>query len=117
VGGRYSVWSSVGLTVALAIGWRNFAQMLAGAHALDEHFRSAPPAANLPVLLALIGIWNRNFLGAPSHAVLPYDDHLRRFPAHLQQLEMESNGKSVRRDGEPVETATCPVIWGEPGSN
>ena len=84
---------------------------------MDEHFRSAPLARNLPVLLALIGIWNRNFLGAPSHAVLPYDDHLARFPAYLQQLEMESNGKSVRRGGEPVECATCPVIWGEPGSN
>ena len=84
---------------------------------MDEHFRSAPLAKNLPVLLALVGIWNRNFLGAASHAVLPYDDHLARFPAYLQQLEMESNGKSVRRGGEPVECATCPVIWGEPGSN
>jgi glucose-6-phosphate isomerase len=84
---------------------------------MDEHFRRAPLARNLPVLLALIGIWNRNFLGAPTHAVLPYDDHLARFPAYLQQLEMESNGKSVRRGGEPVECATCPVIWGEPGSN
>jgi len=84
---------------------------------MDEHFRSAPLARNLPVLLALLGIWNRNFLGAPTHAVLPYDDHLVRFPAYLQQLEMESNGKSVRRGGEPVQCATCPVIWGEPGSN
>ncbi len=117
VGGRYSVWSAVGLTVALAIGWEKFAAFLAGGAAMDEHFRSAPVARNLPVLLALIGIWNRNFLGAPSHAVLPYDDHLARFPAYLQQLEMESNGKSVRRSGEPVECATCPVIWGEPGSN
>jgi glucose-6-phosphate isomerase len=117
VGGRYSVWSAVGLTVALAIGWQNFAAFLAGAAAMDEHFRRAPLATNLPVLLALIGVWNRNFLGAPSHAVLPYDDHLARFPAYLQQLEMESNGKSVRRGGEPVECATCPVIWGEPGSN
>ena len=117
VGGRYSVWSAVGLTVALAIGWKKFAAFLAGGAAMDEHFRSAPLARNLPVLLALIGIWNRNFLGAPSHAVLPYDDHLARFPAYLQQLEMESNGKSVRRGGEPVECATCPVIWGEPGSN
>ena len=117
VGGRYSVWSAVGLTVALAIGWRNFAAFLAGAEALDEHFRRAPLAQNLPVLLALVGVWNRNFLEQPSHAVLPYDDHLARFPAYLQQLEMESNGKSVRRSGEPVECATCPVIWGEPGSN
>jgi glucose-6-phosphate isomerase len=117
VGGRYSVWSAVGLTVALAIGWDNFAAMLAGAHRLDSHFEEAPLERNLPVLLALVGVWNRNFLGAHSHAVLPYDDHLARFPAYLQQLEMESNGKSVRRGGEPVECATCPVIWGEPGSN
>jgi glucose-6-phosphate isomerase len=117
VGGRYSVWSAVGLTVALAVGWSKFAELHAGAAALDEHFRSAPLAENLPVLLALVGIWNRNFLGAPTHAVLPYDDHLARFPAYLQQLEMESNGKSVRRGGEPVECATCPVIFGEPGSN
>ena len=117
VGGRYSVWSAVGLTVALAVGWKNFSAFLGGAAAMDEHFRSAPLARNLPVLLALIGIWNRDFLGAASHAVLPYDDHLARFPAYLQQLEMESNGKSVRRGGEPVECATCPVIWGEPGSN
>ncbi len=117
VGGRYSVWSAVGLTVALAIGWRSFASFLAGAHAIDEHFERRPVADNLPVLLALVGIWNRNFLQAPTHAVLPYDDHLARFPAYLQQLEMESNGKSVRRSGEPVECATCPVIWGEPGSN
>jgi glucose-6-phosphate isomerase len=117
VGGRYSVWSAVGLTVALAIGWPKFAAFLAGGAAMDEHFRRAPLARNLPVLLALVGIWNRNFLAAPSHAVLPYDDHLARFPAYLQQLEMESNGKSVRRSGEPVECATCPVIFGEPGSN
>src|SRR5690554_2756304 len=117
VGGRYSVWSAVGLTAALAVGWPTFERFLAGGHALDRHFEQAPLAENLPVLLALVGIWNRNFLGAPTHAVLPYDDHLRRFPAHLQQLEMESNGKSVRRGGEPVECATCPVIWGEPGSN
>jgi glucose-6-phosphate isomerase len=117
VGGRYSVWSAVGLTVALAVGWRSFAAFLAGGAAMDEHFRRAPLAKNLSVLLALVGVWNRNFLGAPSHAVLPYDDHLARFPAYLQQLEMESNGKSVRRGGEPVESATCPVIWGEPGSN
>ncbi len=117
VGGRYSVWSAVGLTVALAIGWPKFAEFLAGGAVLDEHFRRAPLARNLPVLLALLGVWNRNFLNAPSHAVLPYDDHLARFPAYLQQLEMESNGKSVRRGGEPVECATCPVIWGEPGSN
>jgi len=117
VGGRYSVWSAVGSSVALAIGWPKFAQFLAGGAAMDEHFRAAPLARNLPVLLALLGVWNRNFCDAPSHAVLPYDDHLARFPAYLQQLEMESNGKSVRRGGEPVECATCPVIWGESGSN
>ena len=117
VGGRYSVWSAVGLTVALAIGWDNFASFLAGAHVMDEHFRRSPLSSNLPVILALIGIWNRNFLRAPTHAVLPYDDHLIRFPAFLQQLEMESTGKSVRRNGDAVECETCPVIWGEPGSN
>jgi glucose-6-phosphate isomerase len=117
VGGRYSVWSTVGLTVALAVGWKNFSAFLAGGAAMDDHFRRAPLAENLPVALALLGVWNRNFLGAPTHAVLPYDDHLLRFPAYLQQLEMESNGKSARRGGEPVECATCPVIWGEPGSN
>ena len=117
VGGRYSVCSAVGLVLALAIGWQNFAEFLAGAHKLDEHFRSAPLDRNLPVLLALAGIWNRNFLGAANHAVLPYDQHLHRLPAFLQQLEMESNGKSARRGGGPVECATAPAIWGEPGSN
>jgi glucose-6-phosphate isomerase len=117
VGGRYSVWSAVGLTVALAIGSRNFDAFLAGGHAIDEHFERQPLAENLPVLLALVGVWNRNFLEAHTHAVLPYDDHLARLPAYFQQLEMESNGKSVRRGGEPVECATCPIVWGEPGSN
>jgi glucose-6-phosphate isomerase len=117
VGGRYSVWSAVGLTLALAIGWSHFEAFLEGGRLVDEHFRRAPLSANLPVLLGLIGIWNRNFLNAPTHAVLPYDDHLSRLPAFLQQLEMESNGKSVRRNGEPVECATCPIVWGEPGSN
>jgi glucose-6-phosphate isomerase len=117
VGGRYSIWSAVGLTVALGIGWRHFEAFLAGAHAMDRHFEEAEPERNLPVLLALLGIWNRNFLGAASHAVLPYDAHLHRLPAFLQQLEMESNGKRVRRNGEPVECPTCPLIWGEPGSN
>jgi len=117
VGGRFSLWSAVGLTIALCIGWQRFADLLDGAYSMDEHFRTAPLESNLPVLLALIGVWNRNFLGAGSHAVLPYDDHLARLPAFLQQLEMESNGKSVRRNGEPVECATCPIVWGEPGSN
>ncbi len=117
VGGRYSVWSAVGLSLALAIGRENFERFLRGANEMDEHFRSAPIRENLPILLALVGIWNRNFLGAETHAVLPYDDHLRLLPAYLQQLEMESNGKSVRHNGEPVQCETCPVIWGEPGSN
>ena len=117
VGGRYSIWSAVGLGLAMSVGWDHFESFLLGAHAQDEHFRSAPLARNLPVLLALAGIWNRNFLGAATHAVLPYDHHLNRLPAYLQQLEMESNGKSVRRNGEPVECETCPVIWGEAGSN
>jgi len=117
VGGRYSLWSAVGLTVALALGSENFDLLLRGAHAMDEHFETSLPEQNLPVLLALIGIWNRNFMNMPTHAVLPYDEHLARFPAYLQQLEMESNGKSVRRNGLPVECATCPVVWGEPGSN
>jgi glucose-6-phosphate isomerase len=117
VGGRYSLWSAVGLSIALAIGSKHFDALLAGAHAMDEHFETALPDQNLPVLLALIGVWNRNFLKIPTHAVLPYDDHLARLPAYLQQLEMESNGKSVRRNGGPVECQTCPVIWGEPGSN
>ncbi len=117
VGGRYSVWSAVGLSLALGIGRENFEKFLSGANEMDEHFQSAPIRENLPILLALIGIWNRNFLGAETHAVLPYDDHLRLLPAYLQQLEMESNGKSVRRRGEPVQCETCPVIWGEPGSN
>jgi glucose-6-phosphate isomerase len=117
VGGRYSLWSAVGLTIALAVGSKHFDEMLHGGHSMDEHFETALLDQNLPVLLALIGIWNRNFLGAATHAVLPYDDHLVRFPAYLQQLEMESNGKSVRRGGQPVESATCPIVWGEPGSN
>jgi glucose-6-phosphate isomerase len=117
VGGRYSLWSSVGLSLVLVLGRLRFEQLLDGGHEIDEHLASADLTDNLPVLLALIGVWNRNFLNAPTHAVLPYDYHLHRLPAYLQQLEMESNGKSVRRNGEPVECATCPVIWGEPGSN
>jgi glucose-6-phosphate isomerase len=117
VGGRYSLWSAVGLSLALAIGWPQFALLLDGALSMDRHFRHAPLRENLPVLMALIGIWNRNFLGMPSLAILPYDDHLKRLPAYLQQLEMESNGKSVRRGGEPVECATCPIVWGEAGNN
>ncbi len=117
VGGRYSVWSTVGLPVAIAIGMDRFEQLLAGARAMDQHFLSAPLAANMPVLLALLGIWYANFFGAATQAVLPYAECLRELPAYLQQLEMESNGKSVDRDGERVDYATAPVIWGSVGTN
>jgi glucose-6-phosphate isomerase len=117
VGGRYSLWSAIGLPIALAVGFERFEELLAGGHAMDEHFRSAPLERNLPVILALLGVWYRNFLGAESHAVLPYDQHLHRLPAYLQQADMESNGKSVQRDGIPVDYATGPIIWGEPGTN
>jgi len=117
VGGRYSIWSSIGVSLAIAVGRKNFLDFLAGGHAVDEHFRTAPWSQNLPALMGLIGVWNINFLKLPTLAVLPYDDSLRRFPAYLQQLEMESNGKSVMLDGSPVECETAAVIWGEPGNN
>jgi glucose-6-phosphate isomerase len=117
VGGRYSIWSSIGVSFAIAIGERNFLDFLAGGHEMDEHFHSAPWQDNLPALMGLIGVWNINFMHLPTLAVLPYDDSLRRFPAYLQQLEMESNGKSVMLDGEPVQCQTAAVIWGEPGNN
>jgi len=117
VGGRYSVWSAIGLPVMIAIGADDFRQFLAGAHAMDQHFRTAPLDKNLPVLLALIGIWNRNILGFPTKAVLPYDQRLERFAAYLQQLDMESNGKRVTLEGAPVTLATGPLVWGEPGTN
>ncbi len=117
VGGRYSMDSAIGLSTMLAIGPERFRELLAGFHAMDLHFRSAPMARNLPVLHGLLAVWNTNFLGAGSHAVLPYADYLARFPAYLQQLAMESNGKSVTVDGEPVNYATCPVVLGEPGTN
>jgi len=117
VGGRYSLWSSVGLALAIGLGPDAFGELLAGAEKMDQHFLDAPWAENMPVMLALVGVWNRNFLKLDSHAVLPYTGHLARLPAYLQQLEMESNGKSVSRDGEFVSWATAPVIWGEPGSN
>jgi len=117
VGGRYSLWSSIGVSLAIAIGRDNFLALLAGGHEMDEHFRTAPWNENLPVLMALAGIWNINFLKLPTLAVLPYDDRLKRFSAYLQQLEMESNGKSVMMDGRPVESETAAVIWGEPGDN
>jgi glucose-6-phosphate isomerase len=117
VGGRYSVWSAIGLPVALAVGFGYFSDFLAGAHELDEHFRTAPLEENLPVLLGLVGFWNRQFLGCASVSIAPYHQDLNRFPAYLQQLDMESNGKRVTRDGEPVDTPTCPAIWGECGTN
>jgi glucose-6-phosphate isomerase len=117
VGGRYSVWSSIGVALAIAIGERNFRDFLAGGHEMDEHFRSAAWLDNLPALMGLTAVWNINFLNLPTLAVLPYDDSLRRFPAYLQQLEMESNGKSVTLEGAPVQWPTAAVIWGEPGNN
>jgi glucose-6-phosphate isomerase len=117
IGGRYSLWSAIGLVVAIGIGATAFRQLLAGAAAMDEHFRTAPMGRNLPVLLGSLAVWNQNLLGAETHAVLPYDSRLHRLPAYLQQLEMESNGKGVDRTGQPVPFATGPIIWGEPGSN
>ena len=117
VGGRYSVWSAIGLPVALAVGFGYFKDFLTGAHELDEHFRTAPLEQNLPTLLALIGFWNRQFLDCASVSIAPYHQDLNRFPAYLQQLDMESNGKRVTRDGQPVDTPTCPAIWGECGTN
>ena len=117
VGGRYSLWSAIGLPIALFIGFAQFEQLLAGAHATDRHFIGAPAEANAPIILALLGIWNSNFLGAESHVIAPYDQYLHRFPAYLQQLDMESNGKGVTRDGRQVDYMTGPIIWGEPGTN
>ena len=117
VGGRYSLGSAVGLSLMIAVGPDAFAEMLAGMHHIDEHFRSVPWADNLPALLGLIGIWNRNFWGWPTYAVLPYAQELALFPAYIQQLDMESSGKSVRSDGTPADVATGPVVWGQPGTN
>ncbi len=117
VGGRYSIWSSIGVALAVAIGAGGFQRFLAGAAEMDDHFENAPWERNLPALMGLTGVWNIDFLRLPTLAVLPYDDRLARFPAYLQQLEMESNGKRVRVDGSPVSTGTAPVIWGEPGNN
>ncbi|MGH8672161.1 MAG: glucose-6-phosphate isomerase, partial [Burkholderiales bacterium] len=117
VGGRYSLWSAIGLPIAMYIGMGNFEAMLQGGFEMDEHFRTQPLEKNMPVILGLIGIWYINFFGAQSHAVLPYDQYLHRFPAYMQQLEMESNGKSVDRAARRVGYATGPVIWGEPGTN
>ena len=117
VGGRYSLWSSIGLSIACTIGFENFVQLLEGAHAMDKHFRETPFDKNIPVMLALIGIWYNNFFGAASEAILPYDQYLHRFAAYFQQGNMESNGKSVDRNGHPVTYQTGPIIWGEPGTN
>jgi glucose-6-phosphate isomerase len=117
VGGRYSVWSAIGLPLMIAIGKANFERFLDGASAMDEHFRTAPFAKNLPVILGLIGFWNRVICGYPTRAVIPYDQRLSRMPAYLQQLDMESNGKRVMQDGSKTDTVTGPVVWGEPGTN
>ncbi len=117
VGGRYSVWGAVGLPLMIAVGPENFTAFLTGAHEMDRHFATAPLKQNMPVLLGMVGIWHRNFCGYPTRAILPYDQRLLRLPAYLQQLDMESNGKSVTLDGSPVASATGPVVWGEPGTN
>ncbi|BET98154.1 glucose-6-phosphate isomerase [Xenorhabdus taiwanensis] len=117
VGGRYSLWSAIGLSIVLSIGYENFAQLLSGAHAMDKHFEQTAFEQNIPVLLALIGIWYNNFFGAETEAILPYDQYLHRFAAYFQQGNMESNGKYVDRDGNPVNYQTGPIIWGEPGTN
>jgi len=118
VGGRYSLWSAIGLSIALYVGMDNFEELLAGAHDMDNHFRTTPCAKNIPVILALMGIWYNNFFNAQTHAILPYDQYMHRFAAYFQQGDMESNGKSTNRQGEPLQgLQTGPVIWGEPGTN
>jgi len=117
VGGRYSLWSAIGLSIVLSIGYERFAELLAGAHAMDEHFLKTPAEQNLPMTLALLGVWYNNFHGAQTHAILPYDQYLHRFPAYFQQGDMESNGKRVDREGKLVAWDTGPIIWGEPGTN
>jgi glucose-6-phosphate isomerase len=117
VGGRYSLWSAIGLPIAIAVGAQGFRELLSGAHAMDEHFRTEPLGRNLPVRLGLLDVWYRNFHGFGSRSIAPYHSALRRLPAYLQQLEMESNGKSVDAQGQPLAVATSPVLWGEPGTN
>ena len=117
VGGRYSLWSAIGLSIALTIGYKNFEELLAGAYDSDQHFKNTPFENNIPVIMALIGLWYTNFFGAQSEAILPYDQYMHRFAAYFQQGNMESNGKSIDRNGEAVEYATGPIIWGEPGTN
>jgi glucose-6-phosphate isomerase len=117
VGGRYSLWSAIGLPIAIAIGYDRFVELLDGAHAMDEHFRTAPPEENMPLILGLLGVWYRSYCGAQGTAILPYDQYMHRFAAHLQQVDMESNGKQVTRDGEAVDYPTGPILFGEPGTN
>ncbi len=117
VGGRYSLWSAIGLSIACYIGYENFAELLQGAFEMDQHFKTAPFDKNIPVLLALIGIWYNNFFGAQTEAILPYDQYMHRFPAYFQQGNMESNGKSIDRNGDKIDYQTGPIIWGEPGTN
>ncbi|MFP9530497.1 glucose-6-phosphate isomerase [Pectobacterium brasiliense] len=117
VGGRYSLWSAIGLSIILSLDFDNFEKLLSGAHAMDKHFASTPAEKNLPVLLALVGIWYNNFFGAETEAILPYDQYMHRFAAYFQQGNMESNGKSADRNGNPVDYQTGPIIWGEPGTN
>eukprot|EP00730_Choanoeca_flexa_P019404 TRINITY_DN9477_c0_g1_i1.p1 TRINITY_DN9477_c0_g1~~TRINITY_DN9477_c0_g1_i1.p1 ORF type:complete len:578 (+),score=189.90 TRINITY_DN9477_c0_g1_i1:75-1808(+) len=117
VGGRYSLWSAIGLSIALYVGMDNFERLLAGGHAVDNHFKTAPLEKNIPVLMALVGIWYNNFHGAQTHALLPYDQYLHRFAAYFQQGDMESNGKFVTRDGTQADWSTGPIVWGEPGTN
>ncbi len=117
VGGRYSLWSAIGLSIACYIGFSNYYELLSGAHAMDEHFRTKPFDQNIPVILGLLGIWYNNFFGSETHAILPYDQYMHRFAAYFQQGDMESNGKSTDRNGNPVTYQTGPIIWGEPGTN
>jgi glucose-6-phosphate isomerase len=117
VGGRYSLWSAIGLSIACYIGFENFADLLQGAHEMDRHFRETPFEKNIPVILAMLGIWYNNFFDAQTEVILPYDQYLHRFPAYFQQGNMESNGKSVDRSGEKIDYQTGPIIWGEPGTN
>ncbi len=117
VGGRYSLWSAIGLSIALTIGYKNFEQLLKGGHETDKHFRTTPFEKNIPVLMAVVGLWYTNFFGSQTEAILPYDQYMHRFAAYFQQGNMESNGKSVNRNGEPVTYSTGPIIWGEPGTN
>jgi glucose-6-phosphate isomerase len=117
VGGRYSLWSAIGLSIACSIGYSNFVQLLEGAHQMDKHFKETPLKKNIPVILGLLGVWYNNFFGAASHAILPYDQYMHRFAAYFQQGDMESNGKSISRSGQVINYQTGPVIWGEPGTN